>query len=96
MSPEKYVIESDTIEVPVAAVSDGLHIGLRQHWVTAEADGIEANLASGAGLGSGYLSLSIEREGKPTIYESIDVRDFLPNWIDAAVARADARAEAAT
>lgn len=93
MSPEKYVTATSTIEVPVATVSDTMHAGLRQTFVTAETDEVTAELTSGAGLASPYLILTVERPGKPDIRETIDVRDFLPNWVDAAIARADASAE---
>lgn len=96
MSPDSAVIEATTIEVPVAAVRDALHAGLRQGWTEAEAPGVKADLTCGAGLGSPYMILSIERPGKDTIQETISVTDFLPNWIEAAIARADARAEAST
>lgn len=75
--------------VPVATVPDALHAGFRQHWAEAEDGDVTADLAAGAGLGSPYLILSVERKGKPTIHETIDVRDFLPGWINAAIARAD-------
>lgn len=90
MSPDKYVTQVNMMEVPVATVSDTLHAGFRQEFIAAEAEGVSATLNSGAGLGSSYLTLIVERPGKPVIYETIDARDFLPNWIDAALARADA------
>jgi hypothetical protein len=76
--------------IEVATVPDSIHAGFRQEWVAAEDGDIKATLTSGAGLGSPYMVLTVEREGKPTIYETVDVRTFLPGWIDAAVARAEA------
>lgn len=76
--------------VPTATVPDALHAGFRQEWITAEDpdSGVTATLYSGAGLGSPYLILDIERAGLPSIRETIDVTDFLPRWVDAALARA--------
>lgn len=76
--------------IEVASVPDSIHAGLRQEWVTATDDGVEAVLTAGAGLGSPYMVLTVSREGKPTIYETVDVRTFLPGWVDAAIARAEA------
>lgn len=89
------------LQIPVSAHPNALHAGLRQHWVEAT-DGPEdpdtgqpavtAALAAGAGLGSKYLVLQVERPGLPTIFETSDVTAWLGDWIEAAIARADAPA----
>jgi hypothetical protein len=78
------------MNVPVATVPDALHAGFRQLWIEAETGDIHATLFSGAGLGTPYLTLSIEKDGE-TIYETIDVTDFLEHWITQAIERAEQR-----
>lgn len=87
-----------TLTVPVATVPDSIHAGLRLEWVTAEDpdSGLTATLTSGAGCGSSYMTLAIERPHAPTIYETVDVRDFLPAWIEAALDRASTPADQET
>jgi hypothetical protein len=94
-APNPTAVTDMTVPVATLGAHGALALGFRQHWVEASADGVEAELASGAGLGSSYLTLSVSRPGKDTIYETVDVRDFLPGWINAAIARADAAAEPA-
>ena len=78
------------MNVPVATVPDALHAGFRQLWIEAETGDVHATLFSGAGLGTPYLTLSIEKDGE-TFYETIDVTDFLENWITQAIERAEQR-----
>lgn len=78
------------MSVEVATVPDSMHVGLRQQWVEADNGDVQADLTTGAGLGSSYLALTVSRPGKETIRETIDVRDFLPGWINDAIERADA------
>lgn len=85
------VLATSELTVAVETVEHTLHAGFRQEWTTAESDGVHADLCVGAGLGSPYMVLTVEREGKTTIHETVDVRTFLPGWIDAAIARADER-----
>ena len=89
IAPAPHLDSTATLTIPVAVVENGLTLGLRQAWIEAQDDGVDAYLASGAGLGSPYLILTVERPGKSTIREAVDVRDFLPDWIDAAIARTD-------
>lgn len=92
--PSPNATQVTDMTVPVASVPDALHAGFRQEFVTAddEKTGVQATLYSGAGLGSPYLTLMVDRPGKPVVVETVKVTDFLPDWITAALARADAEA----
>jgi len=78
------------MNIPVATVPDALHAGFRQLWIEAQAGDVQATLFSGAGLGSPFLTLSVEKNDQ-TFYETIDVTDFLEQWINQAIERAEQR-----
>jgi len=79
------------MEVPVACVPDALHVGFRQEWISAESGDTQATLFTGAGLGSPFLTLQV-KQSETTIYETIDVTDFLEHWITQAIERAEGAA----
>ena len=80
------------LTIPAATLGERglLALGFRQDWLSGKDDDTEVTITSGAGLGSPYLILTVERPGKATIHEAIDMRDVLPKWAEAAIARADA------
>lgn len=97
MNPHIETTEQNPLTLTVHTLTEksGIMLGLRQGWIDADAEGVEADLMAGAGLGSPYMTLHVTRPGKPLIVETIDMSDHLPTWINAAIARADEREEPA-
>lgn len=95
MNPKIDTVGKADLTLTAHAMGDrgGLELGFRQSWITANDPdgGVEAELLTGAGLGTPYMILSIHREGKPTVMEAVDMSDHLGAWINAAIARAEAR-----
>ena len=79
-----------SLNMPIKVVGPDKILGLRQHWVAAGNSEIEAELGSGAGLGSPFLTLVVRRNGKTIAQETIDIQGPLQVWIDDAIARSDA------
>ena len=67
--------------------------GFRQNWIDAtQAEnkedgtlGVEADLSSGAGWGSPYLTLTVRVKGPEIVYEYVDIREFFEARINAIV-----------
>lgn len=49
--------------------------GLKQGWVSAERNGLQLSITSGAGLGNGYLEATID-DGKDSLYAQADIQQF--------------------
>lgn len=73
-------------ELNVSAVrhEDTLFVGLRQEWLSGEDEenGVEFSLTSGAGLGSPYLTLTVELPNDGVVREVVDVRDLVTQWVN--------------
>lgn len=73
---------TSTTDVPLPVHRcDGapLFAGLRQHWLDG-ADpetGATFAVAAGAGLGSKYITLTVEHPDHPTVYEVVDITDLV-------------------
>lgn len=82
------------VEVPVKVYrTDGfptIFAGLRVNWIDGDdpGTGTSFSLCAGAGMGSKYLTLSVEVPGRPTVYEYVDITELLEQRLDAIVAEA--------
>ena len=91
------ILETSEMSIPVQSVTvaGSIEAGFRMNWVTASAtdddEFVEAELCSGAGCGSPYMTLAIKLDDGTHVYERVDVREFLGDWIDSALARAVTR-----
>lgn len=78
-------------EVPVKVYrTDGfptIFAGFRVGWLSGEdpTTGASFELDSGAGCGSPYMTLRVEIPGKPTVYEYVDIREFLKQRVQAII-----------
>lgn len=61
-----------------------LFAGLRSEWLTIDEDGIKASVATGAGLGSKYLTLSLDVDGTK-IHEVVDITELVQSWVNSIV-----------
>lgn len=67
-------------------VESSIEAGFRVQWLSGESDDVKAELCAGAGFGSPYMTLSLDI-GDKHVEEVVDMRDVLPRWVDAVVAR---------
>lgn len=81
------------IELTAKAVQDdGSRYALRMAWLTGEgAGGVEFQLSCGAGLGSPWLELTVDR-GEQRYSGRVDIREVVQQWVDAVVAQLDSEA----
>jgi hypothetical protein len=78
-------ITVSTEEVPLLVYrTDGsptIFAGFRTEWASGEQDGIEYEMAAGAGLGSPYLTYSVKLPTGETVVEYVNMIDFFQNRI---------------
>ncbi len=83
---EERVLDTLQYKLPVeevtcmGAIECGFHTGCLSG--TSEGDGVRISLDSGAGLGSPWLQVKIEREGFETRYFRSNMSDFLMSFCD--------------
>lgn len=59
-----------------------LFAGMQQVWLDGNENGLEYALSVGAGLGSRYMILTLEQNGKK-IYEVVNIVEFFTRWVGA-------------
>lgn len=86
---EAITVGHEDIPVRFYRVSDPpIFAGFRINWLEGrdETTGAEIDLSSGAGMGSKYMTLSIEIPGRGTVYEYVDMAEVLENRVAAILA----------
>lgn len=67
-------------EIPIylqeVTVEDAIRCGFKQEWISAEGQGEEITLTSGAGCGSPWLQLMVKKDNESR-YFRYDMRDFI-------------------
>ena len=72
MSKEDVELE---MEIPLNLKTGDNKLGFKQEWISANHEGIEMTLYSGAGCGNSNLDLVFKRKGK-NFYFQVDMQDF--------------------
>lgn len=77
--------EHDVV-MPARKVESSIAAGFRVDWVSGDNDDVTFQLCAGAGFGSPYMVLTVKLDGRD-VQEVVDMRDVLPAWVNAVVAR---------
>jgi hypothetical protein len=77
--------------LPVRRVESTLPCGFRVGWLAGESTDPDSELDSfdltcGAGVGNGWLALTVQLTDGSTRYEVVDMREVAQAWIDAVLA----------
>lgn len=77
---EDITTSTTEVAIPVSRCSQApLFAGLQQHWLDGDdpETGAAFTVAAGAGLGSKFITITVEHPDHPIVYEVVDITDLV-------------------